>query len=221
MSGKAAAERSRAAAASLREGGDAHDFAEKTGHSVGGLKVTLHRLRNALLGCIQRQLGTQEGTMNRQERNQLIDALIEGDISEADFLRLEAEFSVDPAARQEYYDRLALRRRWKPRRVRHRTSGRKIVAMPAPARRWIPAFAAMAAMFIALAAVAASFCKTSAVGDRRRRRRWSRRPAALRCSPVRPMRSGRTRRRSPMARCFPRVRCISHRASHRLSCSAA
>ena len=46
--------------------------------------------------------------MNSQERNQLIDALIEGDISEADFLRLEAELSVDPAARKAYYDRLAL-----------------------------------------------------------------------------------------------------------------
>ncbi|MDP3069200.1 MAG: LamG-like jellyroll fold domain-containing protein [Opitutaceae bacterium] len=46
--------------------------------------------------------------MNPQERNRLIDALIEGDISEADFLRLEAEFSVDPEARREYLERLTL-----------------------------------------------------------------------------------------------------------------
>jgi Concanavalin A-like lectin/glucanases superfamily/FecR protein len=46
--------------------------------------------------------------MNPQQRDELIDALIEGDISEADFLRLEAEFSVDPSARQDYYDRLRL-----------------------------------------------------------------------------------------------------------------
>lgn len=46
--------------------------------------------------------------MTPEERTQLIDSLIEGIISEADFLRLEAEFSVDPLARKEYYDRLAL-----------------------------------------------------------------------------------------------------------------
>ncbi len=46
--------------------------------------------------------------MNPTERNELIDALIEGEISEADFLRLEAELSVDPAARKAYFDRVAL-----------------------------------------------------------------------------------------------------------------
>jgi len=46
--------------------------------------------------------------MTVQERNQLIDALIEGEVSEADFVRLEAELTVDPAAREEYYRRLAL-----------------------------------------------------------------------------------------------------------------
>ncbi|MGK0188138.1 MAG: RNA polymerase sigma-70 factor (ECF subfamily) [Verrucomicrobiales bacterium] len=34
------------------------DFAEKNGRSVSGLKVTLHRLRNALSGCIDGQLRT-------------------------------------------------------------------------------------------------------------------------------------------------------------------
>jgi len=46
--------------------------------------------------------------MNPKERNELIDALIDGDISEADFLRLEAEFSVDAGARKAYFDRVAL-----------------------------------------------------------------------------------------------------------------
>ncbi|QEG39839.1 LamG domain-containing protein [Roseimaritima ulvae] len=46
--------------------------------------------------------------MNAQERSMLIDAMLEGDISEADFLRLEAELSVDPQVRAEYYDRLKL-----------------------------------------------------------------------------------------------------------------
>jgi RNA polymerase sigma-70 factor (ECF subfamily) len=36
------------------------DYSEKTGQSVGGLKVTLHRLRNALLGCIQKQVEALE-----------------------------------------------------------------------------------------------------------------------------------------------------------------
>lgn len=40
--------------------GTLEDFAEKMGRSVGGLKVTLHRLRNTLLGCIEKQLATTE-----------------------------------------------------------------------------------------------------------------------------------------------------------------
>jgi hypothetical protein len=46
--------------------------------------------------------------MNHKERNELIDALLDGDISEADFLRLEAELSTDPAARKAYFDRVSL-----------------------------------------------------------------------------------------------------------------
>jgi len=46
--------------------------------------------------------------MKNTELRQLIDAALEGQISEADFLRLEAELSVDPEARQEYYDRILL-----------------------------------------------------------------------------------------------------------------
>lgn len=46
--------------------------------------------------------------MNPAERQTLVDALLEGEISEADFLRLEAELSVDPDARREYYDQIKL-----------------------------------------------------------------------------------------------------------------
>ncbi|GAB5559684.1 MAG: hypothetical protein SynsKO_13310 [Synoicihabitans sp.] len=46
--------------------------------------------------------------MSPKERNQLIDALIDDDITDADFIRLEAEMSVDPAVRQAYYERLEL-----------------------------------------------------------------------------------------------------------------
>lgn len=46
--------------------------------------------------------------MKPSERNELIDALIEGDITEADFLRLEAEMCIDPVARKAYFDRVAL-----------------------------------------------------------------------------------------------------------------
>jgi RNA polymerase sigma-70 factor, ECF subfamily len=40
--------------------GTLDDFAQRMGRSVGGLKVTLHRLRNALLTCIEKQLTTTE-----------------------------------------------------------------------------------------------------------------------------------------------------------------
>ena len=36
--------------------GTLNDFAEQSGRSAGGLKVTLHRLRNGLLSCIEHQL---------------------------------------------------------------------------------------------------------------------------------------------------------------------
>lgn len=40
--------------------GTLDDFAQRMGRSVGGLKVTLHRLRNALLACIEKQMATTE-----------------------------------------------------------------------------------------------------------------------------------------------------------------
>ena len=48
--------------------------------------------------------------MNANERSRLIDDLLDGDISEADFLVLEAEMRVNPEARQAYYQRLKLNR---------------------------------------------------------------------------------------------------------------
>ncbi|MFZ9747048.1 MAG: sigma-70 family RNA polymerase sigma factor [Opitutaceae bacterium] len=41
-------------------GGTLADYAARTGRSEGGLKVTLHRLRNALLACIRGQLQQKE-----------------------------------------------------------------------------------------------------------------------------------------------------------------
>lgn len=38
------------------------EFSKAVGRSLGGLKVTLHRLRSALLTCIQQRLGTEEAT---------------------------------------------------------------------------------------------------------------------------------------------------------------
>lgn len=46
--------------------------------------------------------------MNVAERNELIDELLDGSIGESDFVRLEAELSVNVAARQEYYRRNTL-----------------------------------------------------------------------------------------------------------------
>ncbi|MDI1310999.1 sigma-70 family RNA polymerase sigma factor, partial [Prosthecobacter sp.] len=40
--------------------GTLQDYSARTGRSVGGLKVTLHRLRYALLGCMEKQTGTEE-----------------------------------------------------------------------------------------------------------------------------------------------------------------
>ncbi|QDV10528.1 FecR protein [Rosistilla oblonga] len=46
--------------------------------------------------------------MTPEEREELIDSLIDGEIDEADFLRIEAEMSVDPEVRALYYNRLKL-----------------------------------------------------------------------------------------------------------------
>ena len=85
--------------------------------------------------------------MNPQERDQLIDALIEGDISEADFVRLEAEFSVDKEARQAYYNRLTLSAMLTE--VANAPSQPLRKGIQPPSRRWMSAVAAMAAMILA------------------------------------------------------------------------
>jgi Concanavalin A-like lectin/glucanases superfamily/FecR protein len=46
--------------------------------------------------------------MTPEEFRTLVDAALEGAISEADFLRLEAELSIDPRARREYFDSVML-----------------------------------------------------------------------------------------------------------------
>lgn len=46
--------------------------------------------------------------MKPEETNRLIDELIDGVISDADFIRLEAELSCDAAARAAYFERIAL-----------------------------------------------------------------------------------------------------------------
>ena len=46
--------------------------------------------------------------MNADKRDQLLDALIEGDLTEADFIKIEAELLVNAEARQAYYRRLGL-----------------------------------------------------------------------------------------------------------------
>ena len=46
--------------------------------------------------------------MTSQEQTTLMDALLDGEISEADFLRLEAELSIDVKVRRAYYRRLQL-----------------------------------------------------------------------------------------------------------------
>lgn len=46
--------------------------------------------------------------MKNEELEALIDSLLDADLSEADFLRLEAEMQLRPEARQLYYDRLRM-----------------------------------------------------------------------------------------------------------------
>ncbi|MBN8421774.1 MAG: FecR domain-containing protein [Verrucomicrobia bacterium] len=87
--------------------------------------------------------------MNPAERNELIDDLIEERISEADFLRLEAELSVDPAARAAYYERVQLS-------MALTEHARQMPAKKAPMRwKTTPSWLAMAALWVALAGIAA------------------------------------------------------------------
>ncbi|MDF1657653.1 MAG: hypothetical protein P1U58_08570 [Verrucomicrobiales bacterium] len=52
--------------------------------------------------------GGKEFIVNEEEHERLIDSLLESDISEAEFLRLEAELIISPDAREAYYERVKL-----------------------------------------------------------------------------------------------------------------
>jgi hypothetical protein len=89
--------------------------------------------------------------MNPTERNELIDALIEGDISEANFLRLEAEMSVDPAARKAYFDRVALSQAlMEEARALPRKQPTVVTTHPSVWRQWRLLTAAAAGLLIGL-----------------------------------------------------------------------
>ena len=90
--------------------------------------------------------------MSPRERSQLIDALIEGDLSEADFLRVEAELSIDPAARAEYYQRLALTASLEAEATAQPNFAPRLIPLRPATQGWIPQFAALAAA-LALVAV--------------------------------------------------------------------
>ncbi|MEO8494590.1 MAG: LamG-like jellyroll fold domain-containing protein [Planctomycetota bacterium] len=93
--------------------------------------------------------------MTPQQRQLLIDSLLEGEISAADFLRLEAELSVDPAARKEYYERIALSVLLEVDAVAFDSEAGPMTVKKAPVstRRWRRAFFAMALATVALLAV--------------------------------------------------------------------
>ena len=92
--------------------------------------------------------------MTPLERQQLIDALLDGAISEADFIRLEAELTIDPVARQEYYERVGLSLILENEAARLISTGE--VASPAkansgrPRASWRVAFLGMSAVAAAL-----------------------------------------------------------------------
>ncbi len=95
--------------------------------------------------------------MTPAERQQLIDAALEGDISEADFLSLEAELTVDPAARRDYYDRVTLSLLLETEAagtpLTDGRQGRPSMDLGASRRRWRGAFAAMATLAVVLLAI--------------------------------------------------------------------
>lgn len=93
--------------------------------------------------------------MTPRELGSLIDSLLEGEISEADFLRLEAELSSDPAARREYYQRVGLSMLLEAELKAQEGAmgkGRATGPRPISARRWRGAFVGMAIAAAALLA---------------------------------------------------------------------
>ncbi len=95
--------------------------------------------------------------MTPGQRSQLIDSLLEGDLSEADFIRLEAELSVDRAARREYYDRITLSMLLENAAADPSSASNLAVELPTDdsvlRRRWKGAFALMALLAASLLAV--------------------------------------------------------------------
>lgn len=90
--------------------------------------------------------------MTPVELRSLIDDALEGIISEADFLRLEAELSINPVARREYYDRVFLST-WlvaEATTQHEQANDLNRVTSDLPSRRWRLAFAAMAAVCASL-----------------------------------------------------------------------
>ncbi|MCA8995070.1 MAG: FecR domain-containing protein [Planctomycetaceae bacterium] len=95
--------------------------------------------------------------MTFEELRSLIDDALEGTISEADFLRLEAELSVDPVARREYYDRVFLSTLLEAEAAtqREQASDLNLATSDLPSRHWRLAFAALAAVCASLLLVIA------------------------------------------------------------------
>ncbi|MEM7385802.1 MAG: LamG-like jellyroll fold domain-containing protein [Verrucomicrobiota bacterium] len=85
--------------------------------------------------------------MKKAALHELIDALLDGDCSEADFLRLEAELHVDPLARRVYYDRLKLHTALQQEAQGHPESSPRL-AKKFQWNRALPWFAGMAALLL-------------------------------------------------------------------------
>ncbi|MEZ6123290.1 MAG: LamG-like jellyroll fold domain-containing protein [Planctomycetaceae bacterium] len=90
--------------------------------------------------------------MTAEELRSLIDDALDGTISEADFIRLEAELSVDRDARREYYDRVSLSILLEAEAATESSLSKEpgVAISEIPIRRWRFAFAAMAAVCASL-----------------------------------------------------------------------
>ena len=73
--------------------------------------------------------------MSDDELRQLIDEVLEGSITESDFLRLEAQLHVDEAARRIYYDRIKLDTLLREEAATSANSMEKGKVVPFPGRR--------------------------------------------------------------------------------------
>lgn len=85
--------------------------------------------------------------MKREEQERLIDALLDGGISEADLVRLEAEMLVDVDAREVYYDRLALDTVL-TQEIENAEVPTNVVQFPGRQRGWMTAAIGLAALLV-------------------------------------------------------------------------